>query len=356
MNIPIDKAKWLEEGFVFQYSRQEYFLGQGPFSYSSRPQAPSLYHPDFFLNCSKPWLKPFFVCKFNRKTLADFLFKMEKDRFSKKPLSRVFKNSEKPSFIEYQEVFFQARQSIRKGEIQKVVPAFPERFTLKPDLLLLLQNLFKNTYRISHGFLYGAWSKESGILGFTPEILFSMEEDQISTMALAGTGSHPGPSLLKDRKELKEHDFVVQSLQETLKDLVKWDKKITSEIVFPPLKHLHTKLKGQWIVKPDFEDICKRLHPTPALGGYPKKWVWDWLKNQASQRKRNFFGAPFAFLDSEEKALCLVALRGLEWNNKNSFIFSGGGLICESLLQKEWRELFLKREQIKSFFSESLPI
>ena len=385
----IEKKLWLGEGFILQNSKQEYWLGQGPFSYSNKPEPQSLYHPDFFLNNPKPWLKPSLVWKANKKQLVDFLFEQDnykipannkfnlftqnesiknkslksKKRFFTKAQAfqlnfldfnhtrnlNFFENSEKPSFIQYQEVFFQAQQAIQRGLFQKVVPAFSENLDLKPDILFFLKNLFQKTYQMPHGFLYGVWNKKSGILGFTPEILFSLEGNKFSTMALAGTGLYSGPSLLKDQKELKEHDFVIKSLKESLKAVVHWDKEVTREIPFPPLKHLHTELTGYLTQKINFESFCKKLHPTAALGGYPKKQAFEWLKNQISQTSRNFFGAPFGFFHSDKEAFCLVALRGLEWNEKRSMIFSGGGLLKESLLQKEWRELFLKREQVKTF-------
>ncbi len=348
-NIVLDKIKWLKEGFILQKSRREYWLGQGPFTYSTKAEPQSLYHPVFFLNNKRPWLKPSFVCSVNKEKLADLLVEKNMDQASHN-LEKFFKYSNKPSFIKYQKIFFQVQQDIRKGLIKKVVPAFCESFSLKPKLLFLLQNIFKKIQNRNHGFLYGVWNEKSGVLGFTPELLFSLKGEQFLTMALAGTGLHPGPSLLKDEKELKEHNFVIQNIQESLKGLAKFNTIMTCEKLFPPLKHLYTEFKGQLTQRFDFESICKILHPTAALGGYPKKQVVNWMKNQSSQKNRKFFGAPFGFFNSNKEAICLVALRALEWDEEKSMIFSGGGLIKESSLQKEWRELYLKREQVKSFF------
>ena len=231
------------------------------------------------------------------------------------------------------------------------MPALYESFFAKPDVLSLIQTLFKNTCFISNGFLYGVWNKHSGILGFTPEFLFSLEGNKFRTMALAGTGPQTGPSLLKDQKELKEHQLVVQSLQDSLRGILKWDKTTPSEMIFPPLKHLLTKLTGSFTSKVSFEKICHTLHPTAALGGYPKKQALNWLKKQISQKNRKYFGAPLAFFETENRYFCLIALRALEWNGEEIKCFSGGGLIKESVLQKEWRELSLKRQQVISFFS-----
>lgn len=362
-------TKWQEEGFILQDPKGGYWLGQGPFTYSCQPKHQTLYHPDFFLNSEKPWVKPSLILKVSPKELIEFLFKKplefhQKKSFTKNKnlepltswgknsdtLKNFFKTSKTPSFIQYQNIFCQAQQVILKGEFQKVVPVFYEKFALPPKLLFLIQNLIRNTMHITNGFLYGFWDKNQGILGCTPEILFSLQKDILCTMALAGTGTHPGPFLLKDKKELKEHDFVVQGLKESLEGFVKWEQNNVSELLFPPLKHLQTNLKGRLIQHPGFESLCKRLHPTPALGGYPKKPALDWLKHQPFQKHRTYFGAPFGFFYSEQEAFCLVALRALEWNQKESFVFSGGGWIQSSILQKEWRELFLKRQQVKQFF------
>ena len=369
-DIAFNKKKWMEEGFILQTSRKDYLLGQGPFAYHSKPCPQSLYHPDFFLTRKKPWIKASVIESFNKKELSDFLFDSKRDGFplipndqSQKIKERFFEKTSaldnvnlsgrdfmKPSFIHYQELFCQARQAIQKGVFQKLVPALAESFTLDRNLVLWIQKLFKNTQKFSHGFLYGFWEKDRGLLGFTPEILFTLQGTHFSTMALAGTSPYPGPSLLKDLKERKEHNLVVQNLQESLEGLIKWKKQKTFEIKFPPLKHLYTKFEGELRKTFDFEKICQGLHPTSALGGYPQRSAFQWLRQQPLQKDRVFFGAPFGHFDSPEKAFCLVALRALEWKGNQVQIFSGGGLIKESLLQKEWQELLLKRQQVKTFF------
>ncbi|MCZ0932144.1 MAG: chorismate-binding protein [Oligoflexia bacterium] len=347
----IDKQKWLEEGFIIQNLKGEYILGQGAFSYGDRACPYSLYHPDFFFKNKKAWIYPSSICRFDKKHFFDFLFSREKT-FKKRSQKSfcLFESSQKPSFLLYQECFVQAQQAILQGLFQKVAPAFCETFFNTAPVLNLLKNLFKNTFHFKQGFLYGFWNRQSGFLGFTPEFLFSMNGNHFSTMALAGTAEQNSPSLFTGRKELKEHEFVVKGLEKKLTDLTRWKQKKQSEMLFPPLKHLRTDLSGQWLSSFDFERVCQILHPTPAVGGYPKEESWLWLKEQRSQKTRSYFASPFAFFESNARSFCLVALRALEWDHKESRIFSGGGWIKESDLQKEWLELYLKRQQVKSFF------
>ena len=331
----------------------------------------------------------------------------------------IFKNLTPPSFVVYQEIFFRAKQLFQSGQLKKLVPAFYESFDLSLfDLPLreegedpfinsscisdlgdggrkpstnsfikspiqpqwtLLKRLFKNSRSLSaHGFLYGIWDKRGGRLGFSPEFLFSLQGESFTSMALAGTGLYPNaPSLLKDKKELREHELVVMGLKQSLRK-ISWSGRLSPvyEMPFPPLKHLRTDFMGR--IRPtsfDFERVSRSLHPSPALGGLPKELAQDCLQKMPLQKERRGFAAPFGFFDSAKReAFCLLSLRGMEWQRgqkkarKNSQraafskaeveeeerlkgrIFSGAGLLKESFLQKEWLELSLKRKQTRNFF------
>jgi len=339
--------KWQQEGFIFQDFEGKYWIGQGPFSYSCKADFQTLYQPDFFLQKKKPWIKANFTCCFDKAEMTTFLFSNQ--TYDRK--IRLVKNNFKhPSFIKYQEIFYQVQQTINQQKLKKVVPVVYESFDFHLDPLFLIKLLFKNVSSLSHGFLYGIWTKGYGILGFTPEILFSLKGKEFVTMALAGTAPYPGPSLLHSSKDIKEHEFVVQGLQDSLKNIVKWKKISRFELLFPPLKHLQTELKGQLTRKTGVEDLCQMMHPTPAVGGYPQKQALEWLKHNSLQNQRTGFGAPICFFKSPQEAFCVLALRALEWSQKKAQIFSGSGLIKESVLQNEWKELFLKRKQVEKFF------
>ena len=114
-------------------------------------------------------------------------------------------------------------------------------------------------------------------------------------------------------------------------------------MIFPPLKHLLTKFKGSLTSKISFEKICQTLHPTAALGGYPKKQALTWLEKQISQKKRKYFSAPLALFEAEDKALCLVALRALEWERGEIKCSSGGGLIQRKCFAKRMAGIKLEK-------------
>ena len=167
-------------------------------------------------------------------------------------------------------------------------------------------------------------------------------------MALAGSAPNPGPNLMTDPKELKEHEFVVKALRETFEGFFIEERISFKEKPFNQLKHLCTLLEGQLSKNQSFEELCRLLHPTPALGGYPAKKAFQWLKKE--QQNRKIFASPFGFSDGKGKGFCVPAIRGIQWDFGKVIVGSGCGIVKESLLQKEWHELFLKRESIKKLF------
>ena len=62
-----------------------------------------------------------------------------------------------------------------------------------------------------------------------------------------------------------------------------------------PIRHLKTSAKLKLKKDISFQKLCALLHPTPALGGFPKKLAWDLLLKweKAEDFSRFGFGAPF---------------------------------------------------------------
>lgn len=254
-----------------------------------------------------------------------------------------------PSFELYQKAFQVVLGKIHQGEIEKAVPIVFAESSEKPSKEDLAGLVDAALEAHSGLYVYGFWQKGHGILGATPENLFYRKSDQVKTMALAGTlskksGKTPA-EFLKDPKELHEHQLVIKDIQQRLQKLG-WVKTAeTQAIEFPQLYHLRTLLEVD-VQNADLQELVQLLHPTPALGVSPRNYGLAWMRDLPYQKERGLFGAPLLFSLSSEKALCLVAIRNLQWSEKGSRIGSGGGLVSASDLQSEWKELALKRESV----------
>ncbi len=256
-----------------------------------------------------------------------------------------------PDFNDFAQTFSHTQRLISQGQIDKAVPCVFSHAEAKVTPATLVKSFISMSVLPDHLHVYGIWQGEKGLLGATPEILFEKRGLQVSTMALAGTMSKStqskGEMLLKDKKELQENQWVADDIRQQLRSLGRVQVAPVQLLELPTLWHLLSRIELQLEVNQEPIDLVKRLHPTPALGVAPRNFGWRWMKEWPGQNRRQRFGAPFLMKASEDHWICLVAIRNLQWDGKQLMIGSGCGVIRDSLLEREWLELFYKRESVK---------
>lgn len=250
-------------------------------------------------------------------------------------------------------------EKISNGEIQKVVLARKETFKLKNtntnQLLVAGLHLFSDCYI----YLYRP-TKSLGFLSFTPEKLFSLENEKISTDAIAGTRARGADSksdyeltqdLLQNAKELVEHELVCIEIENKLKKLGTLPL-CTQKLGLLKLKnvqHLHSTYEAL-LAKENFPGVyslVRALHPTPAVGGYPwKKARAVILENENFDR--GLYAAPVGIM-TPEKMEFLVGIRSaLIKEDKNEIqLFAGVGVVEGSQPTHEWIET---KNKLKNFY------
>lgn len=256
-----------------------------------------------------------------------------------------------PDQGDFSKSFSQIQQMISQGQIEKAVPCV---FAKTPGSLspFAMVKCFVDLLETPEAmFAYGFWTEGEGLLGATPEILFEKKDLHLRTMALAGTLPKSiqadANQLLKDKKELSENRFVVQDLSAQLTPLGRVRVQAPRVLELPTLWHLITDMEVDLEEDVEVVDLVKRLHPTPALGVAPRRFGWRWMREWPQQNLRQRFGSPFLMRVDEGHWICLVAIRNLQWTRNEMYIGSGCGVVKESDLEREWLELFYKRESVK---------
>ena len=180
-------------------------------------------------------------------------------------------------------------------------------------------------------------------------------------MALAGTRSaENADELLTDAKELREHRFVVDDIVRRLAPFGNIEIGPLGILRLPSIAHLATSIRFEeygGADKMSFADMVRRLHPTAALGVWPRTEAGErWLREADRGVKRRTFGAPFGLELEVHSALALVAIRNLQLGGDRIRVGSGAGLLPESRLEREFEELRDKREQVKALFGVSARV
>ncbi len=245
-----------------------------------------------------------------------------------------------------------ATQRIRRGELDKVVLARARqmRFTKPIDpthILTKLQQNYPNCYRFLFEPIPG-----HAFYGATPELLAQVNNCTLSTVALAGSikrGQTPaedealGLQLLNTPKEQIEHAHVVEAIQENLEPLVS-----NLRVDTPPglcrlsnIQHIQTPIEGDLSGPCDTLRVVEALHPTPALGGRPRRIALP-IINESEPVSRGWYGAPIGWLDHRNNGMFAVAIRSAVSVGHQAQLFAGAGIVAESEPDKEWRETQLK--------------
>ncbi|MES2615890.1 MAG: chorismate-binding protein [Bdellovibrionota bacterium] len=307
----------------------------------------AFYKNNFFLTEKSPWLQ------------GEHYYEIELFEF-KELLSKATRIKPKIEWNEisqdnYKQQFDSLKKEICTGNLLKGVPFAHQTANLelcKENLAYLLNSLFE--YECKEGlYLYGFWNLQQkiGFLGASPELLFTQKNNLIETYALAGTVRNNIKSENIQCKIIREHNFVVDGMQTELAALgdVHIDK--TELLKLEQFSHLKSPLQLKLKKDFDFKQVLTAIHPTPALGAFPKKTGFKWLQYVEDKiEKRLNYCSPFGICINKNFSLCVGVIRCLQWENNSLKITAGGGVIEESIFEEEWEEVCMKLESIRQYF------
>ncbi len=314
-------------------------LGYGPFTASAEPPAEGVaFHlSDFALRQSAPWQVP---ARWERVAAADF-----PTRLPAGPVPDC--EFRAPDATPFSEVFQEVMGCIHAGLFEKTVPVVTEegRSPIPPECFIPHAMASHRPPLMSYGWI----EHGRGFAGASPELLFSLNNGRLETMALAGTArSEDRDVFAVDEKEIREHEYVAQSLMAKLIDLGTPVRSPREILDLTNIVHFLSPIRMELSGAATPPDLIKRLHPTPALGPLPRnettmRKLLEWRQRLGCPGE---FGAPFGVLD-HGRFDAVVAIRGIWWRQNSIRIPSGCGIIEASRLVNEWRELRLKREAVK---------
>lgn len=340
-----DLSQFLASGAVLATAQGGLWLGFGEFERSASPPPGrlSFFAPDFFLRDPAPWWTPAFALETDNDELKRLLAGHEA---SAPPVWSG------PDRAQWDAAFGLVRARLGTG-LRKAVPVLFERALV--EVTPSTRGAWLRSLLAVGGPVqpYGLWTRGEGILGATPETLFSsLSLSRVSTMALAGTRARtPVAMVWDDPKEIHEHDLVVSDIERALSPFGQLHKASRRILSLSVLEHWQTPIELELTNPFDFSELASALHPTAALGVFPREGGWHWLEELPGGARRARFGAPFGALSPDGRAHCVVAIRNLQWRGDECSLGAGCGVVEASDRDREWNELALKRLSVKKMFS-----
>lgn len=256
--------------------------------------------------------------------------------------------TDSPDADQWRRMINGALQAFADGALGKVVFARKTVFDFDETLdpLTLLYILQQAAPRRFHFY----FQPEAGVafLGASPERLFQREGDAISSEAVAGTRPR-GTSeqddarllqeLLESEKEQREHAYVRDTILSTLGALT---QNLTidaeaSEMKLAKGRHLVSGVTGTLKPAVPSATVLQAMHPTPAVGGFPRQEALAAIAEQ-EPFARGWYAGPVGWI-GPEAAEFAVAIRSGLVTGKQLALYSGAGIVAGSTPTGEWNEI-----------------
>ncbi len=241
-----------------------------------------------------------------------------------------------------------ALRLFERGEMDKLVLARKVTVDadawLEPGLVLaklkqVTPNAFHFCYQIDDNLAF---------VGASPERLYRREGRRIFSDALAGTRKRGSTSaedqqleaeLFNSAKDRHEQRLVTEQIVSDFWSVCD-DVHVEGEtrvLKLAQLQHLYDAIEGQLLPGVSGEQVMAALHPTPAVGGFPRERAYQEIE-RLEPFDRGWYAAPVGWIgvDSAEFA---VAIRSALVAGKQIHAYSGAGIVPGSTADAEWDEI-----------------
>ena len=145
--------------------------------------------------------------------------------------------------------------------------------------------------------------------------------------------------LLGSGKDRREHGYVRDGVREALSGLcdeLEVEKGV-SEMKLASRRHLVSGVRGALREGVTDADLLSALHPTPAVGGYPKELARRFLR-EAEPFDRGFYAGPVGWIGADAAEFAVGIRSGLV-EGRRLALYSGAGIVEGSEAESEWREI-----------------
>lgn len=262
-----------------------------------------------------------------------------------------FELRDTPSRAQWEALVAAAAEACDNGYVEKVVlaravQAHGSRRVDPSRVLVRLRRSYPSAYvfAVAHG--------ERCFLGATPERLARLRSGVADVACLAGSAprggsteedAYLGGALLASAKDRAEHAIVVREVLSRLAATCS-DLKVPAAprlLRLQNVQHLYTPVEAR--VQPGLGilDLVERLHPTSAVGGYPRQEALRYIRTHEGL-DRGWYAGPVGWVNHCGDGEFAVALRSALLDGSAATLFAGCGIVAASRPADEYAETCLK--------------
>jgi menaquinone-specific isochorismate synthase len=190
-------------------------------------------------------------------------------------------------------------------------------------------------------------------IGASPERLLSLHNSKLIADALAGSAprgmteledAQYARHLLRSKKELHEHQIVIDFIQQQLLGLGLKPQRTSAQprlLQLPNIQHLRTPIQATVPEHVHLLKILADLHPTPAVAGTPREVSCQEIRRFESF-ERGLYAAPLGWVDYQGNGEFVVGIRSALIDGCHARLYAGAGIVAGSDPDQELVEINLK--------------
>jgi anthranilate synthase component 1 len=240
-----------------------------------------------------------------------------------------------------------AKAYIRAGDIFQVVPSqrFSARTGADPfEIYRALRVVNPSPY------LYFLKLDDVSVVGSSPEMLLKVQGRESFYRPIAGTlprGRDQSEDrkleakLLADPKERAEHIMLVDLGRNDLGRVCEYGSVKVERLMFVEryshVMHLVSSLRGRLREGVDVFDALMACFPAGTLSGAPKVRAME-IINELEPTRRGIYAGAILYLDFTGNLDSCIALRTLVAKSGRVHIQAGGGIVADSVPEREYQE------------------
>jgi len=240
-----------------------------------------------------------------------------------------------------------AKEYIRAGDIFQVVPSqrFSARTPADPfEIYRALRVVNPSPY------LYFLRLGELAVVGSSPEMLVKVQGRDAFYRPIAGTlprgrDEHEDKllekKLLADPKERAEHIMLVDLGRNDLGRVCEYGSVKVERLMFVEryshVMHLVSSLRGRLRKDVDCLDALMACFPAGTLSGAPKVRAME-IIDELEPTRRGIYAGAILYLDFSGNLDSCIGLRTLVAKDGKIHIQAGGGVVADSVPEKEYQE------------------
>ncbi|MBF0605055.1 MAG: chorismate-binding protein [Nitrospirae bacterium] len=206
-----------------------------------------------------------------------------------------------------------------------------------------------------HRFPYGAWLNfgVGRIASFSPELLIENNHGHIITAPIKGTrprletvvaDQQLARELEDSVKDRAEHVMIVDMARNDLGRICTTGsvqvEHLCARRSFSTIHHLETRVKGRLREHVGFAEVMAAIFPAASITGAPKKRTMELIRQRERHPREIYTGSIGWLAPGSQRWRFNVAIRTVTWwGNAMGTLGLGGGIVADSKVEEEWREL-----------------